>query len=95
MERLGGLAMAIQDHLEAQGAVIQAHKLREGAGAISALMQSHVVQDMIKEAERLEGDVRAWCAEQECPGAADALAHRRFWELDTQGNLLERSAVPA
>jgi hypothetical protein len=87
--------MAIKDYVEAQGAAMQAGKLREGARTISALMPEDVVQGMVKEAERLEEDVRSWCAAQECPKEAEALAHRRFWELDTRGKLVTGSAVQA
>lgn len=86
--------MAIANYVEAQGAVMRARQLRQGAGVVSILMTRELQQGMVLEAERLEGEVRQWCSEQECPEEADALAHRRFWELDVQGRLL-RSAVAA
>lgn len=87
--------MAVKDYMEAQGAVIEARKLRQGSSTIATLLPAHVAQAMAREAERLEGEVREWCEHQECPQEAEALAYRRFWELDTLGKLVRRSAVAA
>ena len=85
--------MAIKDYVEAQGAVLRVKDLRRGLQAISVLIPAHLKEGMVREAERLEAEVAAWCNAQECPKEAEAIAHRRFWELDTQGRLLPQATA--
>lgn len=94
----------INDHVHAQGAVLRMKQLREGIAAVSRLVTdmpkdwvTHLAlkESMASEADRLEMEVQAWCDSQESPREAMSMAHRRFWELDMQGRMLERIAAEA